>query len=79
MCVFLVRCLHYVVFQAPEVRIPDTKDDLPELDTPQTAVIQPSGNCTFTDCRLLCFAPLIVIFSFFGSFFSQAPLWFFTA
>ena len=30
-------------------KIPDTKDDLPEPETPHTAVIQPSGKSTLTD------------------------------
>ena len=34
-------------------KIPEINDDFPEPETPLTAVIQPSGKSTFTDCRLL--------------------------
>ena len=49
-------------------RIPETSDDFPEPETPVTEVIQPSGNSTFIDCKLLCLAPLIFILSLVGFF-----------
>ena len=46
--------------------IPDTSDDLPEPETPVTAVIQPKGNVALIDCKLLCLAPLTLIFCLVG-------------
>ena len=49
-------------------RIPDTREDFPDPETPVTDVMQPSGNSTFIDCKLLCLAPLILILSLVGFF-----------
>ena len=49
-------------------KIPETRDDFPEPETPVTEVMHPSGKSTFIDCKLLCLAPLILILSLVGFF-----------